>query len=117
MGKMKPLQVNRETRLKLYFVFLIFVFFLLGRGYGEHIHWDGSESSGSVEETGFPLYWIKVSETHYVDRETEIDVEYNIVNFTIDLLCYSFVSGVFVYGFDRVSWFLESSVTSVREAK
>ena len=115
MGKMKPLQVNRETRLKLYFVFLVFVFFLIGSGYGYTMHFDGIESSGSVHETGFPLYWKKVSETHYVDRETVIDVEYNIVNFAIDLLCYSLVSGVFVYGFDKVSWFLESSMTSARE--
>ena len=69
---------------------------------------------GLLLRRGVPLYWEKVSETHYIDGRTVRDVEYNFVNLSIDLMCYSLLSGVFVYGFDKVSLFLESSLKRVR---
>ena len=49
---MSSTQLTQAGRMRVYFVFLVFLFFVLGSGYGYTRDFAGIESGGSVVEKG-----------------------------------------------------------------
>jgi hypothetical protein len=104
-------KINKPTQKKITFVSLVILFFIIGNGTGYTMFFDGIESGGHIDKHGYPLYWEKVTETHYVDGRAVIDHEVKYPVLFLNVLIYIASSAIFVYGSDKVIKIIRHKLT------